>query len=138
MRRLSRRRVRLKDGAKMSINGEKLLEVFDGQKVGRDPREIAADDFSAAGIEASPVLSAIRAKCIDCSGDSRSEVAKCTAVACALWPFRMGTNPFRLKREEGELSDAQRAARAAFGERARVRRAGAANSDAETDIDFLK
>ena len=35
---------------------------------------------------------AIRAKCVDCG--NQAEVARCTAVGCALWPFRMGKNPF--------------------------------------------
>lgn len=33
---------------------------------------------------------AIRAKCIDCMGGDKSEVRKCTAVNCPLFPFRMG------------------------------------------------
>lgn len=33
---------------------------------------------------------AIRAKCIDCMGSDKSEVRKCTAVKCPLFPFRMG------------------------------------------------
>jgi hypothetical protein len=82
---------------------------------------LTPDVLAAAGIEASPVLDAIRAKCIDCSGGSRSEVAKCVSVACTLWPFRMGTNPFRARKNDEELSDAQRAAREAFAMRARER-----------------
>jgi hypothetical protein len=35
-----------------------------------------------------------RAKCLDCSGGNDAEVRKCTAVGCALWPLRMGLNPF--------------------------------------------
>lgn len=34
---------------------------------------------------------AIRAKCIDCSAWQDSEVRKCTAYTCRLWPWRMGT-----------------------------------------------
>jgi hypothetical protein len=41
----------------------------------------------------------IRAKCIDCSGGSESEARKCTAIGCALWPYRMASNPFRVPRE---------------------------------------
>ena len=33
---------------------------------------------------------AIRAKCIDCMGGDKSEVRKCTAVKCPLFPFRKG------------------------------------------------
>ena len=41
----------------------------------------------------SPVK-AIRAKCLDCSYDQPSEVRDCHLTDCALWPFRMGKNPF--------------------------------------------
>ena len=35
-------------------------------------------------------LKAIRAKCLDCSGDSSKAVKWCSATDCALWPFRFG------------------------------------------------
>ena len=41
---------------------------------------------------------AIRAKCIECSCGSRKEVADCHITKCALWPFRMGKDPFRAAR----------------------------------------
>lgn len=48
-----------------------------------------------AGIhEPQPILAVIRAKCLDCSAGSLLEVRRCTAVRCALWPYRMGKNPF--------------------------------------------
>jgi hypothetical protein len=103
------------------VDEESLFEIEAGEKVGRDPRTLTPGDLAMAGIEPSPVLDAIRAKCVDCSGGSRSEVAKCVSVYCALWPFRMGTNPFRTKRTDEELSDAQRTAREAFAMRARER-----------------
>jgi hypothetical protein len=40
-------------------------------------------------------LKAIRKKCIDCSGGSVKEVARCEITDCALHPFRMGKNPNR-------------------------------------------
>ena len=42
---------------------------------------------------AMPVLAAIRAKCLDCSGGNRAEVADCLVRSCPLWPFRSGANP---------------------------------------------
>jgi hypothetical protein len=42
-----------------------------------------------------PLLTIIRAKCIDCSGASLAEVRRCSATKCALWPYRGGANPFR-------------------------------------------
>jgi len=38
-------------------------------------------------------LRSIREKCLDCCGDQRSEVAKCTVYRCALHPFRKGGDP---------------------------------------------
>jgi hypothetical protein len=41
-----------------------------------------------------PVLKAVRTKCIDCCAGQVGEVRKCTATKCALWSYRMGSNPF--------------------------------------------
>ncbi len=51
-------------------------------------------------------IKAIRAFCLECSGDSAREVKECTARSCVLYPFRFGENPYRTKRE---LTDEQRA-----------------------------
>lgn len=40
-------------------------------------------------------IKAIRAKCLDCSGKSPSEVRKCESNDCPLFPYRMGKNPNR-------------------------------------------
>jgi hypothetical protein len=45
--------------------------------------------------------SAIRAFCIECSGGMVSEVRVCAVTKCALYPFRMGDDPFRKKRNDG-------------------------------------
>lgn len=47
-------------------------------------------------------LKAIRAKCLDCSGDYINEVRECPVTDCALYPFRMGKNPFRKPRQLSE------------------------------------
>ena len=52
-------------------------------------------------------VKAIRAFCIDCCGGSSNEVKLCTAPKCALYPFRLGKNPYRTKRE---MTEEQRAA----------------------------
>jgi hypothetical protein len=39
-------------------------------------------------------LTAIRAKCLDCSGGSFAEARRCEAVSCPLWPFRAGRHPW--------------------------------------------
>lgn len=63
-------------------------------------------------------LKAIRAKCIDCSGDNRAEVERCEITTCPLWMFRRGRNPYRRKRE---MTDEQRAAAAERLAKARKR-----------------
>jgi len=85
------------------------LILEDGNKIGRDPRGMSPDELQAAGHTPKPVLRAIRANCLDCCCGAESEVRKCVMVDCPLWPFRMGTNPWREKRE---MSDEQRAAAA--------------------------
>lgn len=52
-------------------------------------------------------LKAIRAKCLDCSGDYINEVRECPITDCPLYPFRMGKNPFRKKREITEEQKAE-------------------------------
>jgi hypothetical protein len=67
-----------------------------GNDAGRDPRNISREVLAAYHAPV-PVLRAIRAKCIDCSGGNDAEARKCTVLRCDLWPFRMGTNPWREK-----------------------------------------
>ncbi len=49
----------------------------------------------------------IRQKCLDCCCGSRTEVDQCTVKDCPLFDWRLGTNPYRRKRQ---LSDEQRQA----------------------------
>jgi len=53
-------------------------------------------------------LKAIKSKCLDCSGASKSEVGNCAFNDCALHPFRQGKNPNRT------YSPEERARRAEF------------------------
>lgn len=66
------------------------------------------------------VLSSIRDKCLDCCCGSPALVRECHIEACALHPYRMGSNPFRKKRE---LTDDQREELAARLKAARSARA---------------
>lgn len=70
-------------------------------------------------------VKAIREKCIDCCGGSTSEVKECTCESCPIYPFRLGKNPFRQKRE---LTEEQRKA---VGDR--LREARKANTDSDED-----
>jgi hypothetical protein len=65
-------------------------------------------DLQAMGFEPVPVLRAIRAKCLDCSGGSHAEVADCLVKTCALYPFRMGRNPWRVKASESQREASRR------------------------------
>ena len=40
-------------------------------------------------------LRAIRANCLECSGDNQAEVRLCVIPTCPLYPYRMGHNPAR-------------------------------------------
>lgn len=44
-------------------------------------------------------VKAIRAKCLDCCCGSSAEVKQCPSKDCSLYPFRLGKNPYRTRRE---------------------------------------
>ena len=73
-------------------------------------------------------VKAIRAFCLDCCGGSPYEVKDCTARDCFLYPFRLGRNPFRTKRE---MTEEQRSAAA---ERLALAREKKAEGQKEGDI----
>lgn len=80
--------------------------------VGKDPRNLGEPELIELGCSKQPLLSVIRAKCIDCCAGNAAEVRRCGMIDCPLWPYRMGTNPFHRQ----DLTPEQRAAR---GERLR-------------------
>ena len=69
-----------------------------GLQVGRDPRSLHEMDWRTAGLPLRTLAEAARAKCLDCCGGQLREVRFCMALTCPLWPFRMGTDPFRGRR----------------------------------------
>jgi len=69
-----------------------------GELIGKHPSDVPSKILSQKFRAQNP-LKAIRAKCIDCCCGDASEVRKCVALDCDLWPFRMRTNPFRKRRE---------------------------------------
>lgn len=71
-----------------------IISLRNAETIGADPRKLDRGTLEAAGHEKLPLLRVIRAFCIECSGGSKAEARKCTAVGCQLWPYRMGTNPF--------------------------------------------
>jgi hypothetical protein len=87
------------------------LELDDGQLIGRDPRTLSTSELRALGHTPTPVLRAIRERCLDCCCEQPAEVRKCTAVGCPSWPFRMGTNPWRAPPSEERRAAAVEAGR---------------------------
>lgn len=96
------------------------LEIRDGYHVGRDPRQMTAEELDRLGHNAMSPLKALRLRCVDCCAGSANEVRLCVSVSCASWPFRMGQNPWR-----APASEAQREAG-----RAMARRMAATQSNA--------
>lgn len=45
-------------------------------------------------------MKAIRAKCIECSGGSKSEVRHCPVNHCTLWAYRLGKRPPKVEKPE--------------------------------------
>lgn len=89
------------DLAKGDLTEQSPYECDGGELIGRDPRTIPVDVLARyhrvepGGAGNGRV---VRAKCLDCCGDQESEIRKCTALACWLWPYRMGSNPFSTRR----------------------------------------
>ena len=77
-------------------NPQSLISIDNetGKKIGCDPRRVSAAELTLAGHDKDSLLSVIRRKCLDCCAGQMGEVRLCTATACDLWPYRMGTNPF--------------------------------------------
>jgi len=91
------------------------LERRDGFDVGRDPRDMSANELEQLGHARVSPLRALRLNCLDCCNGSAQEVRLCTAVDCPSWPFRMGKSPWR-----APLDDAEQARRAAMMNRNRA------------------
>jgi hypothetical protein len=78
-----------------NIGGPGIEADEHGDPVGMNPRQIDQADLRAAGHLPMPVLKAIRAKCVDCYCGSPGEIRNCIVTSCPLWPYRMGSNPWR-------------------------------------------
>jgi len=82
-----------------------IVNLPSGETEGLEPREMNRSLLAEIGHSQMPLLKVIRAKCLDCS-HTASEVRRCPAVDCSLWPYRMGTNPFRAERSEAQKAAA--------------------------------
>jgi hypothetical protein len=86
---------------------------------GRDPRTMTVAELTAMGHPPISRAEAIRKNCVECCCGNAAEVRRCHMTGCPMWPFRMGTDPYRAKQ-----SEAQRAHSAARGRALAARRAG--------------
>lgn len=86
------------------------LEIHNGKEIGRDPRNMTAEEFLEAGIIAQSPLRAIRQYCLERCAEKPSEVRKCVMFDCPLWSFRLGTNPHskRVMSPEQRLAASER------------------------------
>jgi hypothetical protein len=89
------------------------LETVSGNLIGRDPRAMNTAELNALGHSSNSPLEAIRRNCLECCGGGASEVRKCPATICPLWPFRMGTNPLARRNLSAEQREAAQARAAA-------------------------
>ena len=90
----------------LEISGDK---IDGGELVGRRPFDVPSE-FLSVNFRAQTPTKAIRAKCLDCCCGTAAEVRKCVSTDCALWPLRLGQNPFR---KRSTLSESERLTRAA-------------------------
>ena len=71
-----------------------LLEYENGHLIGKHPLSADINLLRNAGHEELPIAKVIRKKCLDCCVFQAAEVRRCVCTDCALWPYRMGKNPF--------------------------------------------
>jgi len=84
------------------MTGKRHLIVENGEVIGMHPADVTPELWAKLPHHKRALTSVIREKCMDCS-HTFAEVRKCVAAHCPLWPYRMGTNPFRK-----EISEEQR------------------------------
>lgn len=77
-----------------------LVRGPNGRKWGLSPEKVTAEMLEAEGIQKTPLLSVVRAMCLDCRPPE--EVLVCARPYCPLWPYRDGTSPW--KRGDGETA----------------------------------
>lgn len=59
------------------------------------PKDMDVDSLKALGHEKQPILRVIRRTCLSCTNGYLAEIRHCPVTDCPLWPYRMGSNPFR-------------------------------------------
>lgn len=61
--------------------------------IGRNPHDCTIDELKEGGFTPHSSTTAIRRMCMQCMGNSSSQVSECSSTTCPLWPWRMGTRP---------------------------------------------
>ena len=97
-----------------ACHGLDTVELPSGEMEGLEPCEMPRSLLAEISHAPMPLLKVIRAKCLDCSYTA-SEVRRCTAIDCSLWPYRLGTNPFPAERSEAQKAAASEAGRRLHG-----------------------
>lgn len=81
-----------------------LTKTIDVDDIDEDVQDTESEEDSTTIVEGytgeriTSVLKAIKKKCLNCCAYQRDEVKYCSATSCELWPFRLGRNPYRKKR----------------------------------------
>ena len=81
----------------------KLLERNKyGHSIGKNPLSTGVNSLKNAGHTSMSAPKIMRKKCLDCCDFQVGEVRKCVSTDCALWPYRMGKNPFLAHKRKGK------------------------------------
>jgi hypothetical protein len=93
----------------LSMAERARLASFDPTKLGEIDLQVVTDAMHTLmrkGTKKYPLglgrKDAIRRHCIDCCLGQLSEVRLCVACRCALWPFRLGGDPYRSKAKRND------------------------------------
>lgn len=89
-----------------------LVKNNDGGWDGRDPETITVGEWLETPHGKKNPYAVMREKCLDCCCGLIVEVRLCPAVDCALWPYRMTSNPFRPAPSDKQKANGVRAANA--------------------------
>ena len=79
--------------ADAAIDAEVRLANVEGREV-----ELTDDQLTSLGHKKRPLLRVIHDMCSRCMCGSSSEIRRCTSVACPLYPYRLGRNPYTANR----------------------------------------
>jgi hypothetical protein len=79
-----------------NFSPEISAEVVAAHKENRE-LELSGAQLTWLGHRKQNPVKVMRTFCLACMGGNSAEVRRCTSPACALFPYRLGTNPFHGK-----------------------------------------